>query len=153
MPERVHITWDNPEALMVQTDWGEQTRRVYFQKSDIPQSGATAQGNSFAVWQRPQLSNGQGGFGRPASALPGGSLYVVTDHLAAGWLRRNGVPYGTQTHMQEWFRVFDDPTGKHWFDVTTRIDDPEYLAAPFITSSDFREEADSSKWSPHPCKQ
>jgi len=151
MPERLHITWQNPETLRIQTDWGEQTRLLHFEKSDLPQSGRTAQGSSLAVWQHPQIGNGAAAFARPDTSLPGGKLYVVTDDLTAGWLRRNGVPYGLQTHMQEWFQVFDDPTGRHWLDVTTRVDDAEYLDAPFITSSDFRREPDGSKWAPHPC--
>lgn len=154
MPERIHITWPNAETLEIQTDWGQQTRMLYFSRSELPQSGATLQGHSFAAWQRPQDANGGqigAAFARGGSPQPGGKLYVVTDQLTPGWLRRNGVPYGSQTHMQEWFQVFDDPTGKHWLDVTTRVDDPEYLNTPFVTSSDFRQEPDGSKWSPHAC--
>lgn len=152
MPTRLHITWASPEVLKIETDWGQQTRMIYFKKSDLPQSGPTLQGSSFAVWQFPQVAGAGGPPGR-GPQLPGGKLYVLTDNLSPGWLRRNGVPYGSQTHLSEWFQVFDDPSGKHWFDVTTRVDDPEYLLAPFITSSDFRKEPDGSKWSPHPCKQ
>ena len=36
--------------------------------------------------------------------------------------------------------------------VTTVVDDPVYLAQPFITSSSFKKEADGSKWSPVTCK-
>lgn len=153
MPERLHISWQDAETLKIETDWGEQTRLLHFRKADLPPSGPSAQGSSLAVWQRPQIGNGGAAFARPGPPLPGGKLYVVTDQLTPGFLRRNGVPYGSQTHLQEWFQVFDDPTGKHWLDVTQRVDDPEYLNAPFITSSDFRQEPDASKWSPHACKQ
>ena len=152
MPERLHVTWQTPETMKIQTDWGAQTRLLYFRKSDLPQSGPSAQGSSIAAWQRPQIGNGGAAFARPGPPQPGGKLYVQTGNLTAGWLRRNGVPYGSHTHMQEWFQVFDDPTGKRWLDVTSRVDDPEYLNAPFITSSDFRSEPDGSQWSPHPCK-
>jgi hypothetical protein len=152
MPTRVHITWADDNTLKLESDWGEQTRMFYFKKSDVPQSGPTPQGSSFAVWQHPQMAGG-GGFGfQRGPPPPGGKMYVVTDNLAPGWLRRNGAPYGSQTHMTEWYQTFDDPTGKHWFDVTTQVDDSEYLMAPFITSDDFRQESDGSKWAPHPCK-
>ncbi len=153
MPTRVHITWVNQNQLQIETDWGEQTREIYFRHQDMPQNAPSLQGSSFAVWQTPR--NLAAGFGRargPQPKPPTGKMYVVTDNLAPGWLRRNGVPYGSQTHVTEWFQTFTDPTGKHWFDVTTQVVDPEYLLAPFITSSDFRQESDSSKWSPHPCK-
>ena len=96
---------------------------------------------------------GAGGFGpRRGPPPPGGNLKVVTDNLAPGWLRRNGVPYGSQTRVTEYYQTFQDPTGKQWFDVTTQVDDPQYLFAPFITSSDVRHEPDGAKWAPHPCK-
>lgn len=153
MPTRVHITWVNPNQLQILSDWGEQTRELYFNRQDMPHGAPSAQGSSFAQWQVPQ--NVVFTFGRsagPAAKPVTGKLYVETDNLAPGWLRRNGVPYGAQTHLTEWYQVFTDPTGKHWFDVTTQVDDSEYLMAPFITSSDFRQEPDDSKWSPHPCK-
>src|SRR3954466_5518334 len=30
MPTRLHITWDSPEALKIETDWGVQTRVLHF---------------------------------------------------------------------------------------------------------------------------
>jgi hypothetical protein len=32
------------------------------------------------------------------------------------------------------------------------IDDPTYLAQPFVTSSNWKKEADDSKFKPSPCK-
>jgi len=154
MPTRVHITWVNQNQLQIQSDWGLQTREIYFRREDMPHGAPSLQGSSLAVWQTPQ--NVVFAFGRrrggPPPKPPTGKMYVVTDHLAPGWLRRNGVPYGAQTRLMEWYQTFTDPTGKDWFDVTTDVEDPEYLIAPFITSSDYRREPDGSKWSPHPCK-
>ncbi len=152
MPTRVHITWADDDTLKLETDWGEQTRMIYFRRSDVPRQSPTLQGSSLGQWEFPQPVGG--GFGRPPRGrkIPGGDLKVVTDNLAPGWLRRNGVPYGSQTHLLEHYQTFQDPTNKTWFDVTTQVDDSEYLAAPFITSSDFRRESDGSKWAPHPCK-
>ncbi len=127
------------------------------------QAAPSLQGTSIAIWQMPYQINsnegqrGQqrgGGFGRgPQTTLPGGDLRVVTFNMTPGWLRRNGVPYGAHTRMVEYYQTFTDPTGKHWFDVTTDVEDPEYLTTPFITSDDFRSEPDGSRWAPHPCKQ
>ena len=44
-----------------------------------------------------------------------------------------------------------EPNGDEWFTVTTTVTDPEYLAVPFVTSSDFKKEPDGSKWDPQPC--
>ncbi|HEX4025306.1 MAG TPA: hypothetical protein VHX52_11485 [Steroidobacteraceae bacterium] len=152
MPTRVHVTWADENTLKLESDWGEQTRMIYFRAADMPRGTPTLQGSSLGEWERPIPAGGGFGFGRRGPTLPGGDLKVVTDSLAPGWLRRNGVPYGTQTHLLEHYQTFQDPTGKTWFDVTTQVDDPEYLAAPFITSSDFRREPDGAKWAPHPCK-
>jgi len=78
---------------------------------------------------------------------------VVTNNLTPAWLRRNGVPYGSQTTVTEYFQTFQDPLGREWFDVFTIVNDPEYLAAPFVTSTEYRRLPDASSWSPHPCKQ
>ena len=127
------------------------------------QAAPTLQGTSIAIWQVPyQINSNEGvrgaqrgfGFGAgPQTPLPGGDLRVVTFNMAPGWLRRNGVPYGAHTRMVEYYQTFTDATGKNWFDVTTDVEDPEYLTNPFITSDDFRSEPDGSKWAPHPCKQ
>jgi hypothetical protein len=180
MPLRVHISWDGPNELKLETDWGEQTRLFHFVPgrpfADMPQPAtslgpatgnarpASMQGYSVAAWERPYGFNQpayqrgavprSGGFGGgPASPVPGGDLVVTTSDLAPGWLRRNGVPYGSHTRLVEHYQTFQDPTGATWFDVTTEVIDPEYLNAPFLTSSDFEQESDGSKWAPHPCKQ
>lgn len=124
---------------------------------------ASVQGYSAAVWERPYGGNapayqrgpvrGPPGLEGPVAAEPGGDLAVVTTDLAPGWLRRNGVPYGSHTRLIEHYQTASDPSGRQWFDVTTEVLDPEYLTAPFITSSDFEQEPDGSRWAPHPCKQ
>jgi hypothetical protein len=152
MPTRLHISWTSPDVLKIESDWGQQTRLFYFKRSELNISGPTPQGSSLASWERlPVYDSGAGRTGK-APPSPGAYLKVVTTELAPGWLRRNGVPYGANTGLTEYIQTYKDPTGREWFDVTTQVDDPEYLAAPFITSSEFRREPDGSKWSPHPCK-
>lgn len=151
MPTRVHVTWASPTTLKIESDWGEQTRLLHFDAADQP-GDPTAQGDSRAQWVLPEPLVTGLGFFAPTPAKSGGKLKVITDHLSSGWLRRNGVPYSNKTVVTEFFQVFTDPVNRRWFDVTTKVVDPQYLMAPFITSSDFRREPDGSKWAPHPCK-
>lgn len=180
MPTRLRITWDSPNVLKIETDWGQQTRLIRFDANrlygDIQQDlvmgvvgtsnqPPSMQGYSAAVWERPYQINAAvwqrgptgrgGGLGteRQGERQPGGSLAVVTTSLAPGWLRRNGVPYGSRTRVIEHYRTFQDPTGAQWFNVTIQVIDPEHLNRPFNTTADFRKEPDGSKWAPHPCAQ
>jgi hypothetical protein len=181
MPTRLHISWDSPDVLKIQSDWGGQTRLLHFLPGqpygDVQQAAArgpatgtndapaSLQGYSVAVWQPPYQENapayqrrdvrapGSGTTGPTTVVSPGGALVVVTSNLAPGWLRRNGVPYSPRTRVTEYYHAFLDPGGTDWFEVTTEVADPEYLTRPFYTSSDFQRESDGSKWSPHPCKQ
>jgi hypothetical protein len=79
-------------------------------------------------------------------------LKVVTTNILPGWLRRNGVPYSQNATITEYFTRFTHPVAGDWFVVTTTVEDPQYLAQPFTTSSNFKKEANDSKWSPAPCK-
>jgi hypothetical protein len=91
--------------------------------------------------------------GRAGAPPPGGgSLKVVTTHLSAAWLRRNGVPYSAQTTMTEYFDRFATPGGDQWLVITTAVVDPVYLNQEFVTSTHFRREPDGSKWDPTACK-
>ncbi|MEQ1731903.1 MAG: hypothetical protein ABL982_26310, partial [Vicinamibacterales bacterium] len=56
MPTRLHITWDNPNTLKLETDAGMQTRLLNFGGAVTQVSTATAarrtlQGNSVATWE------------------------------------------------------------------------------------------------------
>ena len=81
----------------------------------------------------------------------GGALKVVTTHMQPGYLRKNGVPYGGNAVLTEFFdRVELD--GTSYLILTTIVDDPQYLNDTFITSEQFKREPDGSKWNPAPCK-
>jgi len=179
MPMRVRISWDSPDVLKIETDWGEQTRLIHFtpgrpygdmeqalRRGDVGSHGpASMQGYSVAAWEQPYRLNasgfqrgpvpGRGGLGQSQINVvqPGGDLAVVTTDLTPGWLRRNGVPYSSRTRVVEHYQTFQDPTGKEWINVTTEVIDPEYLNTPFLTTADFQKEPDGSKWAPHPCKK
>jgi hypothetical protein len=151
VPGRLQITWENESTLRIDTDAGQQTRRLYFNKAQKPQPQRTWQGNSAAEWDRITQPGGLGvslqqGLGKP------GALKVITTNLKAGYLRKNGVPYSEDTVMTEYFDRLS-AYGTDWLTVFTIVDDPHYLNQPFITSTHFKREPDRSKWAPSPCEQ
>jgi hypothetical protein len=147
LPARLHITWEDDNTLRVDIDAGTQTRLFRFEPGGpkgppLPDGGKpTWQGDSTAQWER-----GGGRGGPPA----GGSLTVNTTNMRPGYLRKNGVPYGADAKLTEYFDVSPAP-GEQMLVVTTVVDDPRYLLQPFIVSSHFKKEADGSKWDPTPC--
>ena len=164
MPLRLRVSWQDDYTLKIETDAGEQTRLLRFPAPAAPggapapvsaQGPRTLQGTSAAEWQRPGgafdafLERGGGAGG---AARRWGSLKVVTTNHSGGWLRRNGVPYSQNAVITEYFTRISHPEGGDWFVVTTVVEDPQYLGQPFITSSNFKKEADGSKWKPAPCR-
>jgi hypothetical protein len=150
VPGRLQISWENDTTLRIDTDAGQQTRRLYFDKGQKPQRERTWQGNSAAEWERITQS---GGLGVSLQQGPGkpGALKVVTTNLRAGYLRRNGVPYSEDTTMTEYFDRLS-AYGNDWLTVFTIVEDAHYLNQPFITSTHFKREPDRSKWMPAPCE-
>jgi hypothetical protein len=145
MPGRIRISWENDTTLKVETDAGQQTRILSFDGSR-PMGAPSLQGHSVASWERPPA--GRGGVPVKVAWAP---LKVVTRNLTAGWLRKNGVPYSANATVTEYFLRHSEGEAGEWLTVTTIVDDPTYLAQPFLTSSSFRRESDDSKWSPIPC--
>lgn len=128
---RFHITWQDDNTLKVESDAGMQTRLLHFTSS--PPSERTWQGYSSAQWEKPS------------------SLKVTTDNLRAGYLRKNGVPYSENAAVTEYFDIAPIPGGGQVLLVTAIVDDPQFLRQPFTTSSQFKKEANGSKWDPQPC--
>jgi len=133
VPSRFHITWQDDNTLRVESDAGMQTRILHFNAQLSSKGDRTWQGYSMAQWERPA------------------SLKVATTNLRAGYLRKNGVPYSENATVTEYFDLAPHPNGGQLLLVTTIVDDPQYLQQPFITSSQFKKEADGSKWDPTPC--
>src|SRR5262249_22388240 len=89
----------------------------------------------------------------PPAAIRPGSLKVVTTHLSPGYLRKNGVPYGSNTTLTEYFDRTYEPNGDSLLTVATIVSDPEYLTGDFVTSTHFKKLADSGPgWNPAPCE-
>jgi hypothetical protein len=150
VPGRLQISWENDTTLRIETDAGQQTRRLYFDQGQKPQPGRTWQGNSAAEWDRITQSGGLGVSLQQGAGKPG-SLKVVTSNLKGGYLRKNGVPYSEDTTMTEYFDRLS-AYGTDWLTVFTIVEDPHYLNQPFITSTHFKREPDRSKWMPAPCE-
>jgi hypothetical protein len=130
---RFHITWQDENTLRIDSDYGTQTRLLHFNPAQSSQGERSWQGFSSAQWDKPS------------------SLKVMTTNLRAGYLRKNGVPYSQDAVVTEYFDIAPIPGGGQVLLVTTIVDDPLYLRQPFTVSSQFKKEADGSKWDPTPC--
>lgn len=155
VPGRVRFTWEDDNTLKIETDAGQQTRRLRFNAPPPPANVRDAQGYSVATWEMTGQAVTSGADGGGANARqarsPWASLKVVTTNMLAGWLRKNGVPYSDNAAMTEYFDRFSDGSDE-WFTVTTIVEDPTYLTQPLMVSSNFKKEPDGSKWNPVACK-
>jgi hypothetical protein len=155
VPGRLHITWQDDKTLKIETDAGQQTRLFHFENQAARESAPSWQGYSFAKWEGsapsviPPVVFGLG-LG-PRLGAKSRSLEVTTTQLRAGYLRKNGVPYSEKTVLREYYDLFSEPNADTWFMVTTVVEDPTYLAVPFVTTSHFKKIADASAWDPEPC--
>ena len=114
-PGRLRISWENENTLKLETDTGQQTRLFNFgnpqpadAKAAAPSGEPTWQGLSLAAWELPGGGRGRRGGGAGAeggAARPGSSMRVTTTRMRPGYYRRNGVPYGANATMTEWFTV------------------------------------------------
>ena len=147
IPTRLHITWENERTIKIETDAGQQTRRLLFDKSQPAPAQRSLQGYSVAEWE---LAGG--GRGAAAQAARSGSLKIATTMMSGGWLRKNGVPYSESAALTEYFDRFPAPNGDEWLVVTTIVSDPKYLTQDFVTSTHFKKEPNGTKWAPSPCK-
>jgi hypothetical protein len=143
IPTRLHITWEDDNTLRVDTDAGMQTRRFHFGNWEFQDSSPTWQGSSVAEWQVPRTAQG--------TAPKSGALKVMTTNVRSGYLRKNGVPYSAQAKLTEYWDLSAERNGDRWITITSSVEDSQYLRQPYITTLQFRKEADGSKWDPTPC--
>jgi hypothetical protein len=89
------------------------------------------------------------GRGRGAPAQTG-QLVVTTTRMRPGYLRKNGVPYSANATLTEYYlRLLDE--GQEYLAVTMMVDDPQYLAQPYIKTYQYKKQADATGWNPTPC--
>ena len=171
VPGRLHITWQDDNALKLETDSGTQTRLFHFGAApgiggrvlppsptasadrrsatreggpDPPNPKLDWQGYSVAMWERAARGGGEGG--------AAGDLKVTTTRMRPGYLRKNGVPYSENTTLEEYFDRFREPNGDEWLVVDSIVRDSQYLTQPYVTSVAFKKIPDASGWDPTPCR-
>lgn len=160
LPVRVRFAWADGNTLRLQTDEGQQVRLFRFAGPapgrELPQLARPLpvdeppglQGKTVAQWHAYPQSRGLG-FG--GGGTSGGALRAVTTNTSGGYLRRNGVPYSPAAVITEQFNVVPMPGGGDLLVLTTQVEDPTFLAEPFVVSTAFRRETDLSRWTPGPC--
>jgi hypothetical protein len=143
-PGRVHITWQDDSTLKVETEAGTQTRLFQFAAPTPVESGvASWQGGSVASWE---FAGGRRG------RAAGGDLKVLTTHMRPGYLQKNGVPYGGNAVLTEYFARTIEPNGDSWLILTAIVEDPQYLTGRFVRSTHYKRLPDNnSAWEPEPC--
>jgi len=164
VPGRLHIYWQDDNTLRMDTDSGTQTRLFHFRGSPPANEAPSWQGYSVASWggdEPRDRRDGQGGpvqdragnlVVAPAQLKQADYLKVVTNHLRAGYLQKNGVPYSANALVEEYFETFSDPyTHNTWLAVTTVTTDPQYLSEPLISHAHFKKIPDNAGWDPTPC--
>jgi hypothetical protein len=149
LPGRLHITWPDDQTLRFEMDAGTQTRLFHFGDWKAPVGEPTWQGDSVAQWETPRV--GRGMPPPEPGQVKSGSLKVTTKQMRAGFLRKNGVPYSVDAVLNEYYDLIRARNGDQLLVVTTVVQDPLYLQQPFITSSQFKKQADVTGWDPTPC--
>jgi hypothetical protein len=149
LPGRLHITWENDNVLRIDTDAGTQTRLIHFTGA-APSAGDSGwQGQTVAEWQ---TAGGRGTrFTEGEQSELGGFMKAVTTKMRPGYLRKNGVPYGENAVMTEYFERHLGPNGEQYLVVTAVIEDPQYLSGAYLTSTNFKKLPNDSGWKPTPC--
>jgi hypothetical protein len=141
-PTRIHITWQDDNTLRMDTDAGTQTRVFQFGKPTATPAKRTWQGSSVAVWEA-RRANG--------AAPSARYLKVTTTNMLPGYLRKNGVPYGENAVLTEYYDLFQERDGTTMMFVTAVVQDPVFLEQRYIVISHFKKEPDGAKWDPTPC--
>jgi hypothetical protein len=143
IPTRLHITWASDNILQIDTDAGMQTRLMKFDAAQNTVGAGSLQGVTNAQW----LLEREGRFGPVTWA----SIEAETTDMAPGYLRRNGVPYGAQAQLTEYFELLVGGDETEYLTVISILDDPEHLSQLFTTSTNFKRETNGSNWNPTEC--
>ncbi|HEV2201499.1 MAG TPA: hypothetical protein VGR73_16895 [Bryobacteraceae bacterium] len=151
IPARLRIAWQDDNTLKMEIDAGTQTRVFHFGDWKSPGGEATWQGDSVAHWEGRRTGLDGRGLGDPRGQPQAGGLEVATTHLKAGYLRKNGVPYGANAAMTEYYDVVRERSGDLWLVLTSVVRDPLYLSEPYIVSTHYKQEAGAAGWDPTAC--
>jgi hypothetical protein len=150
-PGRLHITWQDDTTLKIETEAGTQTRLLRFGPASAAGAGAGQpgwQGESAAQWE---FAPGRRG-GQDDPARQNGNLKLVTTRMRPGYLQKNGVPYGANAVLTEYFARTFEPNGDSWLILTSVVEDPQYLTGRFVRSTHYKRLPDTNTtWEPEPC--
>ena len=161
-PGRLRITWQDDTTLKIETEAGTQTRLLRFGLPSSPADAPTVQGSSAAQWELAGGARGGRGAGRggpstgsgqgPSAGSGLGNLKVVTTRMRPGYLQKNGVPYGGNAVLTEYFSRTLEPNGDSWLILTSIVEDPQYLTGPFLRSTHYKRLAENgTAWEPEAC--
>jgi hypothetical protein len=78
-------------------------------------------------------------------------MRATTTRMRPGYYRRNGVPYGANATMTEWFTTITEPDGNTYLLVTKILEDAQYLNGPYVRTVQFKKESGTAGWNPTPC--
>ena len=144
VPGRLHITWADESTLKMDLDAGTQTRTFHFNAPPPADEKPSLEGYSLATWDGPAPGRGARG------PMRAGSLKVVTTRLRPGYFRKNGIPYSANAVLTEYFTTLTD-TRTDYLVVTNFLEDPQYLAQPYVRSVQFKRQPDAKGWNPTQC--
>jgi hypothetical protein len=139
LPGRLRISWQDDQTLKMELEAGTQTRVFHFAASPAL-SEPTWQGQSRAQWQY------------TVNPPRSGELKVVTNRLRPGYLRKNGVPYGANTTITEYYHRMTAPNGDVWLTVVAEITDPDNLREPFVQSTHLKKLPSNSVFKSEACE-
>jgi hypothetical protein len=152
VPGRLHIAWADDNSLKIDTDAGTQTRLLHFGAGEP--GGASGVGRPVRARRRAgRATLWRRGVARAHRREPRRRRPPRhDDETAAGYLRKNGVPYSENATVEEFSTLFTEPNGDSWLVIDTIVTDPTYLTQPYVNSVAFKKERDGSKWDPTPCR-
>lgn len=125
----IDVATQRARAVRTHREWQGVERTLYLDGRPHPPDYAahTWQGFSTAVWE-------------------GHMLKVTTTHLKPGYIRRNGIPRSDRARLTEYYARHGN-----YLTITTIVEDPVYLAEPFVRTSDY--ELDLTRQiAPYPCQ-
>jgi hypothetical protein len=142
LPGQIRFSWQDDSTLKLELEAGNQTRQFRFGSAQPATGDPTWQGQSTADWE--YALTGRGG---PRM----GNLKVVTTRMRPGYGRKNGVAYGPNANLTEYFHIMTLPDNSQWLTVISELRDPQHYTEPWVVSSHFKKVAANSPWTPEPC--
>ena len=144
-PERLHMSWQDSNNLVMDIDAGMQKRIFHFGGHPDATVQPTWQGYSSAVW----VARTTPRFVRaPVDAQ---YLHVTTTRMLPGYLRQNGIPYSGNATLTEDYDLDRVSDQELYLVVTNTVSDPVDLDYPLILTAIFQRQWSDAGWLPTVC--